>query len=124
MSEYYRKMVEVTEIPAPDDLIQGNYQADLIALATPGEYTRGMLLMTGEGGFVPATAEGLAGATEICILAENITFTDGRVGVSAYFTGIFSQDRIILNWETEGDHHDDLIEQIRPTLRTRGIFMN
>ena len=124
MADYYRTLTEITEIPAPDELIQGSYSSDVVALGTPGDYKRGMLLMSGENGFVPATSAALAGADEVCICAENISFTEGTAASAAYFTGTFSPQSIILDWEQEGDDHSELIEAIRPELRRRKIFMN
>ena len=123
MTDYYRKLTEITEIPAPDDLIQGSYNYDIVSLGTPGAYKRGMLLMSSEGKFIPATSAGLAGADEIGICAEDIEFTEGSCAVAVYLGGTFNLDRIVLDWEQEGDDHTELIDAIRPTLRARRIFL-
>lgn len=124
MAETYRKLTEITQIPAPDDLVQGRYTYDLVVLSEPGTYKRGMLLMSGSGGFVPATSAGIAEAEELCICSENLEFSEGTSSVGAYFRGGYNADRIILGWEQEGDVHSELIEEIRTALRKHGIFLH
>lgn len=124
MAEYVNIRTEITEIPAPDDFIQGSYVYDLVTLGTPGNYKRGMLLMSGDGGFVPATSAGSASAEELCIAAESISFTEGTSGIAAYFSGTFNANRLILSWEQEGDNHSELIDAIRPSLRKHRLFLN
>ena len=123
MTEYYRKCTEITEIPAPDDLVQGSYQYDVVTLGTQGDYQRGMLMMSSADGFIPATSEGIAGADEVCILAENLSFTDGTASAGALFAGKFNPNRIILSYETEDDNHSELMEAIRSSLRLHNIFL-
>ncbi|MBQ7154832.1 MAG: hypothetical protein IJR85_04685 [Synergistaceae bacterium] len=123
MAEYYRKLTEITEIPAPDDLVQGGYVADIVALASPGDYKRGLVLMSGEDGFIPATSAGIGSADEACILAENISFTEGTCSASAYFGGIINSERVILGYETESDNHSELISAVKPVLRAHKLFL-
>ena len=121
---HFRSLAEILQIPAPDDLITGVFKADTIVLATAGEYKRGMLLMSSGSGFVKATASGLASANEICILSDNAEIPDGEAApVSAYFSGTFNGERVILPWEQEGDTHAELLESIRPVLRRQNIFI-
>ena len=122
-TKWYRKVSEILQIPAPDDLVQGYNVVDTIALAVAGEYLRGMLLMDAGSGFVKATAEGIASAVEVCVLADSLTLDDGEAAVSAYFSGTFNPERVILPYEAEGDDHSALIEDIRPALRKHSLFI-
>ena len=79
--------------------------------------------MTGEGGFVPATSSGLASAAEICILCEDISFTEDTATAEAYFAGKFNPERIILPYEQDDDDHYALLDAIRSTLRKHGVYL-
>ena len=114
-------------VPPPDELIAGNKGAvsiDLIKIASAGTFKRGTLLMASANGYVASTQAGLATASGVCILCEDITIgADEFAEVPAYFTGEFNDARVILPFEGEDDDHDTLIEAIRETLRTRKIFL-
>lgn len=114
-------------VPAPDDLIAGNHGAvhiDLIKIATAGTYKRGTLLMAGGDGYINATQAGLAAATGLCILCDDVTVgTDEYADVPAYFSGDFNDARVILPFEGEDDDHDALIEAVREVLRKNKIFL-
>lgn len=121
---HFRSLAEILQIPAPDDLITGVFKSDIITLTASGEYKRGMLLMSSGSGFVKATSAGLASADEVCILSDTLEVPDGEAApVSAYFSGTFNGERVILPWEQEGDDHAELLENIRPVLRRQSIFI-
>ena len=122
-TKWYRSVAEIMQIPAPDDLVQGSYKSDTIALLTSGTYQRGEVLMSSSSGFVKATEEGVASADEVCILADSLTLDDGEAAVSAYFSGSFNPDMVILTYETDTDDHSALIENIKPALRKHNIFI-
>ena len=122
---YYRQTLhEVYEVPAHDDLVQGAVTRDAVELTASGSHKRGLLLMTGTEGFVPATSAGVASAKELCILCADKDIPEGSKALTyAYFSGTFSGDSIILGYETENDEHEGLIEAIRETLRQHRIFV-
>ena len=123
-TEYKVQLVQSEDIPAPDDLVQGDdYHAEVISLAAEGEFSRGTLLMAGEAGFVAATAAGLASAAEFCILCDDVTVpSDSYVNTAGYFKGTFNGKAIILPYEQDSDNHDTLLEAVKPYLRKQGIF--
>lgn len=128
MAEVELKRVQMSfadEIPAPDNLVAGFSIASHISVKTPGEYSRGMLLMSGSDGFFEkATKAGIKTADEICILASNFGLEDGEyTEAAAYFSGKFSEDAIILPYEEESDDHEQEISEIESTLRKTKIFL-
>ena len=97
---------------------------DKIVVASSGEVKRGLLLMTGNGGFVPATEAGISSAEELCILADTLEIPEGNTALAyGYFTGTFNAKELILGFEGEEDNHEDVIEVIRSVLRKRGIYL-
>ena len=122
---YYRRTLhQIFETVSPDDLVQGWVTQDMITIAASGDLKRGTLLMTGTGGFIPATSEGLASAKELCILSSSKDIPEGNHSVSyAYFSGTFSAECLILPYEAEGDDHAALVEAARETLRQHKIFV-
>lgn len=127
---YRTKLYQVYEIPKHDELVQGAVTRDYIQV-TPGtaEIRRGMLLMSSDAGFTPATKDGIAGAKEFCICCsdfpvETLEGEDGSILlVWAYFSGTFKGTSIILPYETDEDDHDELIEALRVTFRSKNIFI-
>ena len=122
---YYReRLYQVYEVPAPDDLVDGWTNQDEIVIAASGILKRGTLLMSGTGGFVPATEAGIAAADEICILCANLEIPEGETALSGgYFGGTFNASRIILAWEDESSNHIADMESLRETLRRHKIFI-
>ena len=114
-------------VPPPDNLIAGNRGAvytDIVKLSAAGTFKRGTLLMAGADGYVASTQAGLATATGICILCDDITIGENEFAeVPAYFEGDFNDARVILPFEGEDDDHDTLIEAIREPLRKSKIFL-
>ena len=121
---YHRTLHQIYETVRPDDLVQGWVTQDMITIAASGDLKRGTLLMTGEGGFVPATAAGLSTADELCILSSSRDIPEGKHSISyAYFSGTFSAECLILPYETDDDDHAALVEAAREALRTHKIFV-
>ena len=121
---YRQTLHQIYETCRPDELVQGWITQDMIVLAVSGTHKRGELLMTGAGGFVPATAEGLASAKEVCILTSDREIPEGMTStVYGYFSGTFKADSVIFPWETESDNHGEQVELVRETLRERKIFL-
>ena len=122
---YYRRALhQVYETPVRDELVQDWVTRDMIELTASGEHKRGLLLMTGTEGFIPATSAGLATAKELCILCRDTEIPEGqKAAVYAYFSGTFKGSSIILSWEAEGDDHEAMIEGVRETLRQHNILV-
>lgn len=121
---HFRSLAEILQIPAPDDLITGVFKSDFISLTTAGDYQRGMLLMSSGSGFVKATEAGIASANELCVLSDTLTVPDGEAApASAYFSGTFNGERVILPYETDSDDHAELLDAIRAALRKHSIFI-
>ena len=122
---YRTKLVGITEIPAPDSLVQGTARISEIKLSVAGSYKRGELLLSmGENEFLPATAAGLASAIEICILCKNEEVpASSTVFTAGYFMGTFDADSVILSYETEADVHAELMAEIATTLRRRNLYL-
>lgn len=116
--QYKTAMSQIEEIPGQDDLVASlDVRADKVTIKGGAELSRGQVLMSGAEGFVPVTAEGIAGADELCILAEDSEIPEGIAGeVAAYFAGVFTSSRVLL-WD------DADIESVRGTLRKHGIFI-
>ena len=118
---------DIGTVPPPDDLIAGSKGAvyvDLVKIATAGDYKRGTLMMAGADGYVNATQAGLATASGICILVEDITIGENEYAETAgYFEGEFNDARVIFPFETESDDHDTLVEAVREPLRKSKIFL-
>ena len=118
---------DIGTVPPPDDLIAGSKGAvyvDLVKIATAGDYKRGTLMMTSADGYVNATQAGLATASGICILVEDITIGENEYAETAgYFEGEFNDARVIFPFETESDDHDTLVEAVREPLRKSKIFL-
>ncbi|MBR1658147.1 MAG: hypothetical protein IJ697_06750 [Synergistaceae bacterium] len=114
-------------VPPPDELIAGNKGAvytDIVKISASGTFKRGTLLMAGADGYVASTQEGLATATGICILCDDITIGENEFAeVPVYFEGEFNDACVILPFEGEDDDHDTLIEAIREPLRKSKIFL-
>ncbi|MDY6404799.1 MAG: hypothetical protein SPL87_05135 [Synergistales bacterium] len=114
-------------VPPPDNLIAGNRGAvytDFVKLSASGEFKRGTLLMAGADGYVASTQEGLATATGICILCDDITIGENEFAeVTAYFEGDFNEARVIFPFEGEDDDHEAIVEAVRETLRAKKIFL-
>lgn len=124
VSEYKVQLVQTEDIPAPDDLIAGyDYHAEEITL-TKGEYVRGELLMSSDDGFTAATAAGIAEASEVCILCDDITVPEDLTAQTAgYFSGTFNSKAIVIPYEESSDSdHETLINGLKPQLRRQGIF--
>ena len=124
LTTYRRTLHQIYETVSPDELVQGWVTQDMIELVASGEHKRGELLMTGEGGFIPATSAGLSSAKEVCILASTRDIPEGqKAAVYAYFSGTFKASSVILPYETEADDHEEQIELVRETLRQHKIFV-
>lgn len=123
-TEYREKYYAIEEVPAPDDLVGDIYTAASIKVTSSDELKRGTLLMSsGNNAFTPATAAGLASASEVCILCSDINPEGNTVGAAGYFSGSFHEDSIVLTYEGEEDDHAELIEAIRYTLRAKNIYV-
>lgn len=125
-AEYKKRLVRIEELPPADDLVAGNrIDWSTVKLNSEGEYRRGELMMSGEGGnFVPATLEGLNAAAEVCILATNVTLgAEEFCECDAYFGGEFRASRVILPFEEAEVNHEDFLRQITPRLRQQKIFI-
>ena len=118
---------DIRTVPPPDDLIAGNKGAvyvDLVKISTAGDYKRGTLMMAGNDGYIPATQAGLAVASGICILCEDLNIGENMYAeTAAYFEGEFNDARVIFPFETESDDHDTLVEAVREPLRKSKIFL-
>lgn len=125
MSEYIVDLVSSEPIHAPDELLCGDYEANEIKLATAGDYSRGMVLIYDSGEYKkPAAAAGITGATEVCILCDDVTVPSGDYVIrSGYFKGRFNGKSVILAYEQDSDNHDTLLEAIRQKLRLQGIYI-
>lgn len=114
-------------VPPPDNLIAGNRGAvytDIIKLSAAGDFKRGTVLMSGADGYVASTQAGLATASGICILCDDITIGDTEYAeVPAYFEGDFNDERVIFPFEGEEDDHDAIVEAVREPLRKAKIFL-
>ena len=112
-----RKFYDSVEVIAADDLVQKNDVADFIHVAGPCEYKRGQVLMSsGENVFTAATGAGLSSAKEICILCEDVkNDTEDNAFTYGYFSGVFSQRRLIADF--------DVILEGHLPLRQHGIFI-
>lgn len=114
-------------VPPPDDLIAGSKGAvytDIVKVAVAGTFKRGTLMMSSADSYIPSTQAGLATASGICILSEDITIGENEyTETPAYFEGEFNDARIILPFEGDSDDHDELIETIREPLRKSKIFI-
>lgn len=128
MSEaiYRRQLLGIEAVPPHDELVQGYggmSQISDIVISQAGEYKRGLLLMSSSNEFIPATADGMSSATELCILVDDVTVSDGEAAKTAgYFGGEFKASCIRLAYETEDDDHDELLLAIAPVLRQHGIY--
>ena len=114
-------------VPPPDDLIAGSKGAvytDIARISVAGEFKRGTLMMASSDGYSAATQAGLATATGICILSEDVTIgEDEYADTPAYFEGEFNDSRVIFPFEGEDDDHAALVEAVREPLRARKIFL-
>ena len=122
---YRQNLVGITEVPAPDNLVQGTARISEVKLSAEGKYKRGELLMSsGENEFVSATSAGLASAIEICLLCRDCDVpASSTVYTAGYFMGTFSGDSIVLSYETEANDHASLIAEVAATLRRRNIYI-
>ena len=114
-------------IPPPDDLISGNKGAvyrDIVKISVAGDFKRGTLLMAGTDGYVASTQAGLATASGICILCDDVEIGENEYAeTAAYFEGEFNDERVIFPFEGEDDDHDALVEAVREPLRKAKIFL-
>ena len=114
-------------VPPPDNLIAGSKGAvytDIIKLSAAGTFKRGTLLMAGADGYVASTQAGLATASGICILCDDITIGDTEYAeVPAYFEGEFNDARVIFPFEGEDDDHDAIVKAVKEPLRNAKIFL-
>lgn len=112
----------------PDELISGSelgFGMYDIVLRTQGEYKRGELLMLSGNQYVKATSEGVASASSLVILADNITVGEEEYAkVMSYSSGRFKANKIILPYETESDSHDELIEAVKEKLMRMKIYLD
>ena len=117
----------VGTVPPPDNLIAGNAGAvyrDIVKISTAGDFKRGTLLMAGADGYVPATQAGLATASSICILCDDVVIGENEYAETAgYFEGEFNDARVIFPFEGEDDDHGALVEAVREPLRKAKIFL-
>ena len=121
---YRRTLHQIYETCCPDELVQGWTTQDMITLANAGTQKRGLVLMTGTGGFIPATSEGIGSANEVCILASTREVPEGMTATSlGYFSGTFNADSLIFSWETKSDNHSAIVEQVRGALRQHNILV-
>lgn len=122
---YRENLVGITEVPAPDNLVQGTARISEVKLSVAGSYKRGELLMSsGSNEFITATNGGLASAVEICILCRDCEVPESStIFTAGYFAGTFSADSIVLSYETEANDHAELLSEIITTLRRRNIFI-
>ena len=97
-TEYKMKLSEIEEIPAQDDLVQGDAETGGIYIDGAGVYKRGEVLMSDSNHhFVKATESGMSSADELCILSEDIEIDDESMAMTTgYFFGTYNQNRIIL----------------------------
>ena len=116
-------------VPAPDSLVSapnGITYAEVVKIESEGEFKRGTVFMrvSGSTNFVPATAEGLATAKEIAILCDDIEIDKNEYAECvAYFKGDFNANKVILPYESDSDSHEELIEAVKPYLRSQGIYL-
>lgn len=125
---YKVNMSEEYDVPARDELIADVFTptfAGKMKISTAGEYVRGELMMSGTGGFVSATKDGLASAEEICILCEDLILPDGQYAeVVGYFGGRFKAESVILPYETVDSVHAEELAAIEDILRKHKIFIS
>lgn len=125
-----KKLFDVEETPQPDNLGEG--EAYVIKINPPVDFKRGLLLMSSSDNFfVSATKDGALTADELCVLAddlglevadsENDTQPIEYTSAIAYFQGRLAANSVILDYETESDNHDELIDELRPKLRKQGL---
>lgn len=128
-----KKLFDVDDSPQPDNLGEG--EPYVVKIQPEHEFKRGLLMMSSSDNFfVPATREGAKTADELCVLAEDLgidvdfkTDSEGEETAQeyttaiAYFQGRLSASAVILDYETEGDNHDALIEELRPKLRKQSL---
>ena len=114
-------------VPPPDDLIAGSkgaVYADVVKVVSAGDFKRGTLLMAGSEGYVVSTQTGIATATGLCVLCDDVTVGENEYAeTAAYFEGEFNEARIIFPFESENDDHDAIIEAVRDPLRRAKIFL-
>lgn len=119
----------VAEVPQPDMLSVGSggvEHADVVKIATQGEFKRGTVLMNAAGSdeFAPCTAAGLNTADMFAILSENVNIGENEYAdVVVYISGEFNENLVIFPWETEDDNHDEIVETARHALRKSGILL-
>lgn len=114
-------------VPPPDDLIAGSkgaVHADIVKVVSAGEIKRGTLLMAGSEGYVVSTQAGIATATGLCVLCDDVTVGENEYAeTAAYFEGEFNDARIIFPFESEDDDHDAIVESVLEPLRRAKIFL-
>ena len=123
---FKEKYSEITQIPPPDDLVNGWNTTAAILVSGSGDILRGTLLMkASDGGFVLATQTGIETAGELAVLCNDLIGLEEGVKAKArgYFYAEILSSRIILPYETEADDHAALIEAIRVPLRKHGLML-
>lgn len=114
-------------VPAPDMLLvgpKGAVHTDVVKVSAEGTFQRGVLLMSGSDGYVPATKAGLSTAGNFAILADDVTVGENEYAeTAAYFEGDFNEDAVILPWVGENDDRAVELEAAREPLRKAKIFL-
>ena len=117
-TEYKMQLCETEEIPAWDDLCIGSCVCGEILVSGTGEYHRGEILMSsGNNVFTKATVSGIASASEVCVLSDDLEIEEDASVVSAgYFLGVYNAKRIRIG--------EEFIEwEDMPALRAKGIYV-
>ena len=126
-TEYYEELYSSEEVPAPDDLIGGKFglgAVSVVSIGSAGEYSRGEILMTGTGGFMKATVEGLSTAKEVCVLCDDVTLGDGETADRpAYFMGQFNMRRVKIGGQLLKEYTAQEQVAIIALLRQHKIFV-
>lgn len=120
MSEttYIKKLSELEDIPAPDDLLAGSHKVFAISITGTGKMTRGTLMQSDGLNVFKKAQTGFESAKELCILAEDIDFEDSESAVSiGYFDSELNASRIVL---PEGTVIDD---EVIASLRQHGLYV-
>ena len=116
---------ETEKVPGGDSLVAGTcIEVSAVTLSEPGEYERGELMMKSGGKFVRAVMPGVTAADEACILARNITVSDGEECLCpGYFSGSFSLSCVKINGGLMNTLTGAEQNQLMESLRMRKIFL-
>lgn len=124
MAEYIEKLCDIEEVPAPDDLARANAIAGAVTLTVAGDYKRGEILMKQGDSFVKATAAGIAGAEELCVMCDDFVLDDGMTARKmAYFFGKLNGKRIYVSGELLNMYDGTEKEAVIEALRKHKIFV-